>query len=164
MTLYEKWQDQIDKQTEKTYVEFKKKYDAAEIKIYSDILANPSRTVSGTFNQLAEKYDTDEILFMGFLDGIATSLKESIDVENVETETELSLTVDTEKLYWNMHAAEAEHLYTLPEWDALLDEEKRKEIAKDYKRSKIFIKEKTPERNDPCPCGSGKKYKKCCGA
>lgn len=22
---------------------------------------------------------------------------------------------------------------------------------------------KTPERNDPCSCGSGKKYKKCCG-
>ena len=22
----------------------------------------------------------------------------------------------------------------------------------------------TPGRNDPCPCGSGKKYKKCCGA
>jgi len=20
-----------------------------------------------------------------------------------------------------------------------------------------------PDRNDPCPCGSGKKYKKCCG-
>ena len=20
-----------------------------------------------------------------------------------------------------------------------------------------------PKRNDPCPCGSGKKYKKCCG-
>ncbi len=26
----------------------------------------------------------------------------------------------------------------------------------------IRAKEK-PERNDPCPCGSGKKYKKCCG-
>jgi preprotein translocase subunit SecA len=27
------------------------------------------------------------------------------------------------------------------------------------------IKRKTPKvgRNDPCPCGSGKKYKKCCG-
>jgi uncharacterized protein len=24
--------------------------------------------------------------------------------------------------------------------------------------------EKTPGRNDPCPCGSGKKYKKCHGA
>ena len=23
--------------------------------------------------------------------------------------------------------------------------------------------EKKPGRNDPCPCGSGKKYKKCCG-
>ena len=23
--------------------------------------------------------------------------------------------------------------------------------------------EKTPKRNDPCSCGSGKKYKKCCG-
>ncbi|MGR5542520.1 PBPRA1643 family SWIM/SEC-C metal-binding motif protein, partial [Vibrio campbellii] len=22
--------------------------------------------------------------------------------------------------------------------------------------------EKTPNRNDPCSCGSGKKYKKCC--
>ena len=24
--------------------------------------------------------------------------------------------------------------------------------------------EKTPGRNDPCPCGSGKKFKKCHGA
>lgn len=23
--------------------------------------------------------------------------------------------------------------------------------------------EAKPRRNDPCPCGSGKKYKKCCG-
>ncbi len=25
------------------------------------------------------------------------------------------------------------------------------------------VLEKTPGRNDPCSCGSGKKYKKCCG-
>jgi len=25
------------------------------------------------------------------------------------------------------------------------------------------IQEKKVGRNDPCPCGSGKKYKKCCG-
>ncbi|MGH7149692.1 MAG: SEC-C metal-binding domain-containing protein, partial [Planctomycetota bacterium] len=24
--------------------------------------------------------------------------------------------------------------------------------------------ERGPGRNDPCPCGSGKKYKKCCGS
>ena len=38
------------------------------------------------------------------------------------------------------------------------------QIIKDFKRSKIVHKEKEPGRNDPCPCGSGKKYKKCCGA
>ena len=26
-----------------------------------------------------------------------------------------------------------------------------------------IIKDKEPGRNEPCPCGSGKKYKKCCG-
>jgi len=26
----------------------------------------------------------------------------------------------------------------------------------------IKSQEKTPGRNDPCPCGSGKKYKHCC--
>ncbi len=25
------------------------------------------------------------------------------------------------------------------------------------------VKKKEPSPNDPCPCGSGKKYKKCCG-
>lgn len=25
------------------------------------------------------------------------------------------------------------------------------------------VLDKTPGRNDPCSCGSGKKYKKCCG-
>ena len=29
--------------------------------------------------------------------------------------------------------------------------------------SKPYVAEKTPRPNDPCPCGSGKKYKKCCG-
>ncbi len=28
---------------------------------------------------------------------------------------------------------------------------------------KPFVKKQTVGRNDPCPCGSGKKYKKCCG-
>lgn len=28
---------------------------------------------------------------------------------------------------------------------------------------KTLIAEKKTGRNEPCPCGSGKKYKKCCG-
>ncbi len=31
-------------------------------------------------------------------------------------------------------------------------------------RVQTVHKAATPARNDPCPCGSGKKYKKCCGA
>ncbi|MBO8157624.1 MAG: preprotein translocase subunit SecA [Bacillaceae bacterium] len=32
------------------------------------------------------------------------------------------------------------------------------------KKRKPFVKQQTVGRNDPCPCGSGKKYKRCCGA
>ena len=30
-------------------------------------------------------------------------------------------------------------------------------------RTPAVKSQKTPGRNDPCPCGSGKKYKNCCG-
>ena len=101
---------------------------------------------------------------MGFLDGINDSLKESLDIENIEPDTQFSLDVDYEKLYFNMLDAKADYLYTLPQWDAILTEEKRAEITKAFKKSKTVVKEVRIGRNDPCPCGSGKKYKKCCGA
>jgi preprotein translocase subunit SecA len=31
------------------------------------------------------------------------------------------------------------------------------------KKRQPFVAAKKPKRNDPCPCGSGKKYKQCCG-
>lgn len=45
------------------------------------------------------------------------------------------------------------------EWDALM-----KAVAERSESSQPFVR-KAPKvgRNDPCPCGSGKKYKKCCG-
>ena len=38
-------------------------------------------------------------------------------------------------------------------------------VGGDGTRSKTVVKTKSQKvgRNDPCPCGSGKKYKKCCG-
>lgn len=41
------------------------------------------------------------------------------------------------------------------------------EAARDHRdgRGRTYVKAvKEPGRNDPCPCGSGRKYKKCCGA
>ena len=37
-----------------------------------------------------------------------------------------------------------------------------KETGDRVKRTPVTVKK--IGRNDPCPCGSGKKYKKCCGA
>ncbi|WP_419486513.1 SEC-C metal-binding domain-containing protein, partial [Hominenteromicrobium sp.] len=53
--------------------------------------------------------------------------------------------------------------YKLPQWDSILTEEKRKELYKAQKASTTIVKGPKVGRNDPCPCGSGKKYKKCCG-
>ena len=46
----------------------------------------------------------------------------------------------------------------------ILGEDKIREIVKEYKASKT-VRRAAPKigRNDPCPCGSGKKYKHCCG-
>ena len=99
----------------------------------------------------------------GFLDGINESLKEENPIEEMEEDTVVSLAFDKEKLYKNMVAAKADWLYELPQWDNIFSEEKRKELYKEQKASGTIRKEKKIGRNDPCPCGSGKKYKKCCG-
>ena len=78
-------------------------------------------------------------------------------------DTEVSLAFDKELLYKNMVAANAEWLYNLEQWDAIFTEEKRKELYKEQKRSTTVVKEKKIGRNEKCPCGSGKKYKHCCG-
>ena len=40
-------------------------------------------------------------------------------------------------------------------------EERAKAAVEEALREQMFRK---TGRNDPCPCGSGKKFKKCCGA
>ena len=49
------------------------------------------------------------------------------------------------------------------QWDAIFTEEERKALYKEQKESGTIRKPKKIGRNDPCPCGSGKKYKHCCG-
>ncbi len=164
MNLYENWLGLIKGQTDESFEEFWKKYSDAEIRIYSSILDDPKAIAKGTFEDLASKFDVEQILFMGFLDGIQTSLIEPFDLNETTPATYMELAFDVEKLFYNMLTAEAEHLYSLPQWDKLLNDEVKKDIIARYKKSRTVVKEKEPGRNDPCPCGSGKKYKKCCGA
>ncbi|MBQ4577114.1 MAG: SEC-C domain-containing protein [Firmicutes bacterium] len=163
MSLFKDWEDLIANQTDESFPDFWEKYSSTEKKIYSDILDRPTEKVTGTFQSLVDKYEADPLLVMGFLDGINTSLREEQDLDSITETSEICLDIDMEKLFFNMLVAGADYLYTLPQWESILTEEKRLEIVKAYKRSKTVVKEKEPGRNDPCPCGSGKKYKKCCG-
>ena len=62
-----------------------------------------------------------------------------------------------------MVAAGAEWLYELEEWKPIYDEETRKRLYLEQKQSGTVKKAQKIYPNDPCPCGSGKKYKKCHG-
>ncbi|WP_274704551.1 DUF1186 domain-containing protein [Zunongwangia pacifica] len=46
--------------------------------------------------------------------------------------------------------------------DVPFDEEAFQRLIMNNEDQQPIIKQKEPGRNDPCPCGSGKKYKKCC--
>ena len=163
MKIYDKWQEIISNQTEESFSSFWEKYSETEKRIYTDILENSQNTLDGVFRDLVQKYDASETLFMGFLDGINSSLKEPLNLNEIEEDSEINLSIDFEKLYFNMLEAKADYLYTLPQWQSILSQEKLDEIAKAQKRSKTVVRdEKKVGRNEPCPCGSGKKYKKCC--
>lgn len=166
MSLYTDWQDLIGNQTKSSFQKFWDEYSAAEIKIYKDILSRYKDMTTGTFAELANQYEVSDILFMGFLDGVNSSLTKPMaekTLSAVTPETALTFRVNPEKLYFNMLQAKADHLYTLDEWEDVLPADKRAEITKEFKKSQTVVKGPQTGRNDPCPCGSGKKYKKCCG-
>ena len=139
------------------------KYFEQEKAIYQQLLAAPEKVVSGTVQELADKYGMELNYMVGFLDGINESLKEPNPIEEMEADTVVKLPIDLGSLYYHMVEAGADWLYELPEWDELLTPERRKELYREQKKSGTIVKERKVGRNEPCPCGSGKKYKYCCG-
>lgn len=138
-------------------------YFEEEKEIYAQLLKNPDEVVEGTVDELADKFDVTLMTMVGFLDGINDSLKEPNPIDTMEADTKVQLGFDKELLYKNMVGAGADWLYGLEEWNTIFDEEKRKELYKEQKTSTTVVKGDKVYPNDPCPCGSGKKYKKCCG-
>jgi uncharacterized protein YecA (UPF0149 family) len=41
---------------------------------------------------------------------------------------------------------------------------RRSTLEKEHLEAELQSRKPKVGRNDPCPCGSGRKYKKCCGA
>lgn len=137
-------------------------YFMLEKGIYEQLLTNPNQEVTGTVKELAEKYNISVFHMTGFLDGINDSLKEPNPIDTMEEDTLVSLAFDKEKLYKNMVDSRADWLYNLPMWDEIFDPETKRALYKEQKRSGTVVVGKKVGRNDPCPCGSGKKYKFCC--
>ncbi len=139
------------------------RYFELEKAVYEELLEDPKKEVKGTVKELAERYNMELLQMVGFLDGINDSLVKPNPIETMKEDTLVSLKFDTEKLYKNMVGAKADWLYNLPQWDKIYDEAKRKELYLEEKKSGTIVKGHKVGRNDPCPCGSGKKYKHCCG-
>ena len=165
MSLLQEWRDvAYSQETDKNQLQkFWTDYFMIEKGIYEQLLADPDTEVKGTVAELAEKYSVPVMTMVGFLDGIDDSLKVPNGIEEMTEDTVVSLAFDKEKLYRNMVDAKADWLYGLPAWNDIFPEEKRKELYKEAKKANTIVKGPKIGRNDPCPCGSGKKYKKCCG-
>lgn len=164
-TILEQWRAvAYDESADKGKLQkFWASYFNIEKGIYERLLENPDEVVTGTVKELAERYGQDVFTMTGFLDGINDSLKEANPIEEMTEDTVVNLGFDKEKLYKNMVDARADWLYDLPQWDEIFDEDTKKKLYLEQKRSGTIVKGPKIGRNDPCPCGSGKKYKKCCG-
>lgn len=166
MSLLENWQKIAynQNQSQADLQRFWQKYFLLEKGIYEKLLDDPDTEVKGTVKELAAKYEIDVMPMVGFLDGINDSLVKANPIDTMDEDTEVSLKFDKELLYKNMVDAKADWLYELPQWEKIFDEDKRKALFKEARSLHTIVRtEKKVGRNDPCPCGSGKKYKFCCG-
>jgi hypothetical protein len=165
MSILEEWRSvAYNQEANKGEIQrFWQRYFLLEKGVYEKLLENPDEVVEGTVKELAEKYGITLMEMVGFLDGINESLIEANPIEEMDEDTKVSLAFDKEKLYKNMVDAKADWLYELPQWESIFDEDTRHRLYLEQKKSGTIIKEQKVYPNDPCPCGSGKKYKKCCG-
>ncbi|NMA66424.1 MAG: SEC-C domain-containing protein [Clostridiaceae bacterium] len=164
MSLFERWQSSIENQADNPQQQkFFKNYLEKETEAYKKILDSKTDVIEGKLSELAKEYDMDEVTFIGFLDGINSSLENELALEDLTEESEISISIVFEKLYYNMMVAKASWLYEMKEWDNILTFEERAAVRKQFNEDHRAVSNKVG-RNNPCPCGSGKKYKKCCGA
>ena len=163
MSLLGQWQSIAEaEKTPKEQKAFWDEYFDIEKGIYKKILARHNDFYEGNLSALAAEFEIESVVFTGFMDGINDSLEKGYDLDKLKESTKILLKPDFEKLYYNMLEAKAKWLYTLEEWDGIFPEEKRREIRDKWRSDKQAVSNKIG-RNSPCPCGSGKKYKKCCG-
>lgn len=132
MALLQEWRDYAYKFDDRTAEgqQFWLNYFNIEKGIYEKLLADKDTVVSGTVKELADKYETELQMFVGFLDGINDSLKEANPIEEMDENTQVSLDIDFEKLYYNMVGCRAEWLYNLKNGMTFLQKKEEKNCTK----------------------------------
>ena len=165
MSLYESWLKKAFTPAGQSVDSVWSVYLPLEQKIYEYILEEKVQDMEYTVSGLAERFNLTTEQAVAFVDGINDVLPEPYEVTELEADSEVKLHIEFDKLYKKMVEYKAEHLYSLPQWKGSFTEEELKKLYKEQKSSRTVVNE-SPKigRNDPCPCGSGKKYKKCCGA
>ena len=163
MSLYSQWTGIAEaERTPQENDQFWKEYFDIEKEAYKKILARKENFYEDTLSAIASEFEMSSVVFAGFMDGINSSLLSEYKLDKLNEGSKVSLKLDFEKLFYNMLEAKANWLYSLPEWDDILTEQQRKDIRDRWRKDKQAVSNKIG-RNSPCPCGSGKKYKKCCG-
>ena len=164
MSLYKNWMDKAFSKEGRSIEAVWYSYLPKEQSIYEYIIGEKVEKVEGKVSELAERFHMTAEEIVAFVDGINDALPEKYEMDELTEDSDISLAIDFERLYKKMVEYHAEHLYNLPQWDGIFDAETRKRLALEQKKSRTVVKGAKIGRNDPCPCGSGKKYKKCCGA
>jgi len=162
MSLYDAWkriaydaQGQAVKHTWDDYL-------AQEKAAYRLILSQKLQTISGTVAEIAQQLNFNNTHMAAFVEGIHEAVDGLPPLDELEPHTPLTLNIDFVRLYKKMVEYKAKNLYTLPEWDEILSLDEQKTYYKEQKQSHTVVRAEKIGRNEPCPCGSGKKYKKCC--
>lgn len=165
MALLENWHElAYDTTDQKAMQKVWERYFKEEKEIYKKLLSDVNKEVVGTVENLAKEYGMETVYFIGFLEGINDSIEKPNSIDKLKESSKVKIKIKPEDLYFNMVKAKASWLYELPEWDDILSKDRRQELYRKCKEEQI-VKRDTDKvyPNDPCPCGSGKKYKKCCG-
>jgi len=164
MSLYENWlklaYDQQGSNIKKTW----DVYLPLEQKIYEGLLESKTNTIKGRLTELAHTHGMSNELFCGFLDGISGALDAEFEAKDLDESSEIDVSFDFERLFRKMVEYKAKHLHGLPQWSNVFSEQEQERIFVDERDSRTVRNADKIGRNDPCACGSGKKYKKCCGA
>ena len=165
MNLHDAWKRLAFNQQGEPVKHVWDEYLSAERSVYEKILKTKRALIEGTVSGIAEELGFTPTQAAAFIDGVHECVDGLPPIEDLEDETKVKIEFDFARLYKQMVEYKAEALYSLPEWTNIFTAEEQKQLYTEQKKSHTVVRnEAKVGRNDPCPCGSGKKYKKCCGA